>query len=287
MKYISIGASIIKQHLSFVQEKRSAFSKRTTTLLTRFEQCWQPHEGALEVSEGEYASLGGEPSLSLSFTQLFLSVLPQFPRLSCHNTLKDSLNSRENIPARLEPTYLVQLLERANVLGFKIDQSAKEQLMAMAASSTPTIQVSEDIADITLPDWRGGKPFASTWQVLRKFSFLPSLARNKIRMDVPSPQFIQNDLVTAFFGDFDSCVKDKEDKVMEDAVMENLTSSDPRLENTTMPDTRPDSTIKRRKTRGFHRQLPEKFKRLSAKDKRRAARRTRNVRTDCSKQSPT
>lgn len=197
MKFIAIGASVIKKHLDIVQPK--SCGRRTSTLLSRLEQKWDPtRQPLLEVSEGKFRLLATGPSFLLSYTQLFISVLRQFPHLSDHTALRD----RKSDPtfAQLDHTHLDRLLKRAEALGFKNDKTLARSLQSRA-TVTNSQNCARELATVNLPDWRGGRPFGSTLIILQQSCFLPSLVRSKVRMAIPTPEFIQNDLVEAFFGD--------------------------------------------------------------------------------------
>lgn len=196
IKFISIRASIIKTHLNIAQPKSNG--RRTTTLLSKLTQTWNPtKQPFVEVNKGRFRLLAGKPSLLLSYTQLFISMLRQFPQLSDHIALR---NRRSDAAfAQLDHKCLERLFNRANALGFKNNKvyTGKPPLQAFAPHSPSP---PKDLTTTNLSKWRGSKPFINTLFKLRKSCFLPSLAHNKVWITFPTPSFIQNNLVTSFFG---------------------------------------------------------------------------------------
>lgn len=197
MKYITIGAKIIKKHLD-VPTGRSGCHIRVTTLLQRLTDHWNPEcLPLIEVSEGYFMHLQAPTSPDLAFKQLFISVLRQFPFLSTDAALRDFRS--EAMPAYTDQHRLRLLFLRAKRLGYeniKIREGLQRPNGHIDLVQTPF----EATHPVPLADWRGGKPFVRTLLALERSSFLPTLGLSDISCEGVTPEFVQNDMMTAFFG---------------------------------------------------------------------------------------
>lgn len=69
MKYISIGASIIKQYLDIIPERKNLTSRRTTTIYSKLSQTYNSNYTPLiEVSEGHFYSLTESTSIQINLS---------------------------------------------------------------------------------------------------------------------------------------------------------------------------------------------------------------------------
>lgn len=198
MKYITIGAKILKTHLD-IQPKRATASVRSSTLYQRLTSQWSNRCQALvEVSEGYFQSLQGPPSPELAFKQLFVSVLRQFPFLSTEAALRDFRT--EVMPAYTDQFRLRRLLRRAKILGYdnpKIREGLDRAEGHIDLVKTPF----EAKLKGPIANWRGGKPYVRTLLTLEQVSFLPTIEQVCDALDEESAiKIVQNDIVTAFFG---------------------------------------------------------------------------------------
>lgn len=117
MKYITIGAKILKAQVDVPAERRNKCQRRESTLYERLFACWDKScTPLMETGEGQFRPLVDVPSPWLAFSQLFVSVLRQFPNLSTESPLRDF--RWEAMPASINPHYLHMLHRRACLLDF-------------------------------------------------------------------------------------------------------------------------------------------------------------------------
>lgn len=196
MKYICIGAKILRTHLDLPLEKESLFEPRETTLYERLASDWdETCQPLVEIDEGHFLPLLGESSPWIAFKQLFLSVLRQFPNLSTETPLRDF--RREAMPAGLSARYLSMLFQRASMLGFCNNKINKGLDRSLHYVQLPNFEprINEPISD-----WRGGKPFVRTFLASQKLAFLPTLRKRSAYFEGPTVEFVYKDLIDAFFG---------------------------------------------------------------------------------------
>lgn len=203
MKYMAIGAKVLQTHLDKPLE-RQASSRRESTLQERLRAQWHsPPMGLIEVEEGRFHQLIGPACPVLAFKQLFVSVLRQFHTLSTFTPLRDVRH--EVISSSVHKDSLCRLLKRARILGYSNTgiRNGIHDLGQRMDTSSAGPELSQP-----LKDWRGGKPFARTLLSLQTSSFLPQLLRKAplSARNTPSAEFIQWDLIEAFFGKSDYCI---------------------------------------------------------------------------------
>lgn len=214
MKYLSIGAKILKKHLD-IPPKRTASHGRDTTLYQRLTSHWNPACLPLvEVGEGRFLPIQGPACPGLAFKQLFVSVLRQFPFLSTETALRDF--RAEAMPAYTDQYRLRQLLRRAKTLGYeniKIFEGLQRAEGHIDLVKTPF----EAILPNPLAEWRGGKPFVRTLLALEKTSFLLTLQRAAVEPSGVTAEFVQNDLLNAFFGTYTFQIDTSRTCILEDS----------------------------------------------------------------------
>lgn len=117
MKYLSIGAKILKRHLDILP-KTNALRSRVTTLYQPLTSYWNTAcRPLIEVKEGRFIYLQGPTCPALAFMQLFVSVLRQFSFLSIEPALRDF--RAEAMPAYIDQHRLQRLLRPARLLGYE------------------------------------------------------------------------------------------------------------------------------------------------------------------------
>ncbi|RYP63169.1 hypothetical protein DL771_009400 [Monosporascus sp. 5C6A] len=229
MKYFSIGAKILQEHVEYVDAKKPRRrNEKRPTMFENLRNDWKPPERSVVRTGAEkYRTLSRPLTPELAYTELFLSALRDFPRLCTESPLQG--RQGEKLVAFLDGTYLERFRQTAKTLGF---QNAKLN------QDIPVTHIHQDIAapyshPNTMPDWRGGKPPTAVFKELQQVSFLPILYAGFEMMTTPSPRFVQNDFVRAFFGTFD--IQEHEDTEMSD---EPIHISEDRSEsrNFAMPD---------------------------------------------------
>ncbi|RYP01922.1 hypothetical protein DL764_006017 [Monosporascus ibericus] len=210
MKYFSIGAKILQKHVEYVDAKKPRRrNERRSTMFENLRNDWKPPERSVVRTGAEkYRTLSHPLTPELAYTELFLSALRDFPRLCTESPLQG--RQGEKLVAFLDGTYLERFRQTAKTLGF---QNAKLN------QNTPIIDIHQDIAapyshPNTMPDWRGGRPPTAVFKELQQVSFLPILYAGFEMTTTPSPRFVQNDFVRAFFGTFD--IQEHEDIEMRD-----------------------------------------------------------------------
>lgn len=203
MKYMAIGAKVLH---TYIDEPHTS-SCRRLTLRERLRAQWhRPPIGLLEVEEGRFRPLTGPACPDLAFKQLFVSVLRQFHTLSTVTPLRD--NRREAMNSSVHKDSLWRLLKRARILGYS-NTWIRNGIHDLGHRTDGTLSTGPELElGRPLTDWRGGKPFVRTLLALRTSSFLPQLIPKAPMSagEIPSAQFIQWDLIEAFFEKRDYCI---------------------------------------------------------------------------------
>ncbi|KAK7954382.1 hypothetical protein PG988_015076 [Apiospora saccharicola] len=124
MKYFSIGAKIIQEHVgeNYVSSRRGP----RLTLMRSVLRDWHQPAGKVENGEGHYYLTEGPMTEQLAYTQLFLSALRHFPRLSNESPRQDRCGEVMN--AKLGKEQLKRFCDGARQLGFgnpKLDHPAQ------------------------------------------------------------------------------------------------------------------------------------------------------------------
>ncbi|KAK8013341.1 hypothetical protein PG991_008934 [Apiospora marii] len=124
MKYFSIGAKIIQEHVgeNYVASRRGP----RITLMRLVLRDWRQPAGKVENGEGHYYLTEGPMTEQLAYTQLFLSALRHFPRLSNESPRQDRRGEVMN--AKLGKEQLKRFCDGARQLGFcnpKLDHPAQ------------------------------------------------------------------------------------------------------------------------------------------------------------------
>lgn len=201
MKYMAIGAKVLHTYI----DEPHASSCRKSTLKERLRAQWhRPPIGLIEVEEGRFRRLTGPACPDLAFKQLFVSVLRQFHTLSTFTPLRD--NRREAIISSVHKDSLWRLLKRARILGYS-NTGIRNGIHDLGHRTEGTLSTGPELGQ-PLTDWRGGKPFVRTILALQTSSFLPQLIQKAPMSvaEIPSAQFIQRDLIEAFFEKTDYCI---------------------------------------------------------------------------------
>lgn len=114
-----------------------------------------------------------------------------------------------------------------------------------------------------LASWRDGKPFGRTLLALQNSSFLPTLEQSQEMLDVPTAEFVQNDLINAFFGKHTFQIDHSKPEVF---IGHNHTTSyqtEPTMAE--MEDAIMQNAPPRRRTKGFrYKRIPRTAPRPSA-----------------------
>lgn len=194
MKYFGLGAKILQKHIEVLPTKSR---KHRPTLFQNLKDIWNAPRGAVcEVAEGETIELAATTP-EVSYLQLFVAALRDFLPLIHEYPLQDR-GEQEIISCDQDEQqyYRLKFIRLARNLGFH--NSKTKGVLPSAPRETP-----RDSISTTLPDWRGGKPSSSTFKALRSMAFLPQLFMCEKTSEVPSPCFVLNDFICAFFGSFE------------------------------------------------------------------------------------
>lgn len=217
MKYISVGAKILRRYL--VEVPRSGENKKDrqpcrkntgkATLLESLAADWTaPDTAYVESAHNEFSPLadGTRPTARFSFQLVFLIALRNFRHLynvnprqgtrhqgTQHQDIRDE-NIMRALAVRKWVTYLLQV---AVFLGFDNQKIRDGLAQCPGAGSAPDFEPkTEHVAH-----WSGGTPFAMTVGTLESDGFLPRLAQQQQPPgDRLSPAFVLDNILKAFFG---------------------------------------------------------------------------------------
>ncbi|KAK8036649.1 hypothetical protein PG993_008632 [Apiospora rasikravindrae] len=128
MKYFSIGAKIVQEHVgeNYVSSRKGP----RLTLMRSVLRDWRQPAGKVENGEGHYYLTEGLMTEQLAYTQLFLSALRHFPRLSNESPRQDRRGEVMN--AKLGKEQLKRFCDGARQLGFgnpKLDHPAQVDIV--------------------------------------------------------------------------------------------------------------------------------------------------------------
>jgi hypothetical protein len=189
MKYIGLGAGILRE---LVMEK-SETRKNQSTLFESLVKSWsRPEALTVEVGDGTFKELRGEPTADLAYTQLFIAALRHFPHLSSQSPRQDIRG--ETMPASVDPSRVASLLQLASSLGFDNSKIRGKSARPALSSQIPLFKPRNGPA----ADWRGGRPFTKTYFHLRETAFLDKVAEPPPNLGTPDPDFVFRDIVKSF-----------------------------------------------------------------------------------------
>ncbi|KAH8909467.1 hypothetical protein BR93DRAFT_956592 [Coniochaeta sp. PMI_546] len=216
MKYITIGAKILTQHVLDEIPLCKGRTKRSLTIFERLSSSWTPPEiTQVEAGDNDMKEIEEEASPSLAFMQLFLACLRLFA------WLQDAYAPREDWPEDnfkpgIQPPCVAYILHFAFVLGYRTTKILDAQSVPDHHPG-PRLNCPWE----AMPDWRGGRPFTRTFWALRSNGFLPKLTAIRCQ---PNPEFILLDMLTAFFGKHNITLKSRSEPSVES--VENMGSGD-------------------------------------------------------------
>ncbi|KAL7757083.1 hypothetical protein ACKLNR_014076 [Fusarium oxysporum f. sp. zingiberi] len=194
MKYISIGAKILRKYLMETPIRVPGEPRQPK--LTVFESlatCWSAEIRSIEVKDGEMSTSPEAPSAWFAYETVFLAALRDFARLSSEHPRQDVRG--ETMPAFAEASRIASLGQLAHQLGFK---NSKVQEMLEKPYGHPTVG-SYECKDGRPADWRAGIPFTKSYSQLRVQAFIPMLDSPVSKGDDVSPLFVIRDTFNAFF----------------------------------------------------------------------------------------
>ncbi|KAF4331949.1 hypothetical protein FBEOM_14269 [Fusarium beomiforme] len=194
MKYISIGAKILRKYL--METPIPVPGEPRQPKLTIFESlasCWSAEIRSIEVNDGEMSTSPEPPTAWFAYETVFLAALREFARLSSEHPRQDVRG--ETMPAFAEASRIASLGQLAHRLGFN---NSKIQDILANTHGHPTIS-SYQCKDGRPADWRAGIPFTKSYSQLRVHAFIPMLDSPVSKGDDVSPLFVIRDLFNAFF----------------------------------------------------------------------------------------
>ncbi|TVY67253.1 hypothetical protein Focb16_v009839 [Fusarium oxysporum f. sp. cubense] len=194
MKYISIGAKILRKYLMETPIRVPGEPKQPNlTVFESLASCWSAETRSIEVKDGEMSTSPDTPTAWFAYETVFLAALRDFARLSSEHPRQDVRG--ETMPAFAEASRIVSLGQLAYQLGFK---NSKVQEMLANPSGHPTVG-SYECKDGRPADWRGGIPFTKSYSQLRAQAFIPMLDSPVSKGDDVSSLFVIRDTFNAFF----------------------------------------------------------------------------------------
>ena len=183
MLYLSIAADIIWR-LILSQEIRQGARKERKSLRETLRSCWVASAPYVEVQEGEFRPAQGPPSFNLSYNQLILAALRQFPCLS---------KSEPKIEKGIKPlmsadaSCVALFHRRAMLLGFRTPAATRgAAVQAPPFHAVPWIAAQEmhgfdEAKFLHQVDRRWGRPHARAFQIIQTAAFLPTIAQRTAR----------------------------------------------------------------------------------------------------------
>ncbi|KAH7000877.1 hypothetical protein EDB80DRAFT_580501, partial [Ilyonectria destructans] len=191
MKYISIGAKIVRKYLMEVPTCK----RNKPTLFESLAGKWKsPGARYVEYEYGKFTQTCEAPTAWHAYTTVSLAALREFARLSFEHPRQDIRG--ETMPAFPEGPRINYLARLALQVGFdnlKIQETLETQ------SGHPEVAQYKP-QDGRPADWRGGIPFTKSYIQLRSQAFLPQLAISVSRGNSVSTLFVIRDVINAFFG---------------------------------------------------------------------------------------
>lgn len=175
LDYLRIADSIIRSHL-FPPDAIEASADANRSLVSILKQYWTPSMPYIELSEGQFQPAHGPASFWLSYNQLLLAALRQFPNLIKSRSRHDS---NQNWVATLDSASVRLFQRRAYLLGFRSNYLEPKflQEVPLALRLDPSV-VLGDPGPAESIDYRWGIPTASALGTIRQSAFLPCLARS-------------------------------------------------------------------------------------------------------------
>jgi hypothetical protein len=191
MNYYVIGIHIIKKHL---------FQKNLPqkTVYESLRKCWSAPETIwIERREGEFervSAVDGVDLFQMAYKQLLLFTWRHFPHLSEHQPRR--LPGQEPLGGTVDSSYCLELLRRAQLLGFNFKAAA-------SPSSLPQFSFDmyphKDLAPAgEVLGRRCGRPWIEQYEQLRTRLFLPNLSGPHKEGTYPPLLYVQADLLNAF-----------------------------------------------------------------------------------------
>ncbi|RYC82101.1 hypothetical protein BFJ63_vAg15001 [Fusarium oxysporum f. sp. narcissi] len=194
MKYISIGAKILRKYLMETPIRVPGEPRQPKlTVFESLASCWSAEIRSIEVKDGEMSTSPEAPSAWFAYETVFLAALRDFARLSSEHPRQDVRG--ETMPAFAEASRIASLGQLAHQLGFK---NSKIQEMLAKPYGHPTVG-SYECKDGRPADWRAGIPFTKSYSQLRVHAFIPMLDSPVSKGDDVSPLFVIRDTFNAFF----------------------------------------------------------------------------------------
>ncbi|KAK7591923.1 hypothetical protein V3481_006560 [Fusarium oxysporum f. sp. vasinfectum] len=194
MKYISIGAKILRKYLMETPIRVPGEPRQPKlTVFESLASCWSAEIRSIEVKDGEMSTSPEAPSAWFAYETVFLAALRNFARLSLEHPRQDVRG--ETMPAFAEASRIASLGQLAHQLGFK---NSKIQEMLAKPYGHPTVG-SYECKDGRPADWRAGIPFTKSYSQLRIQAFIPMLDSPVSKDDDVSPLFVIRDTFNAFF----------------------------------------------------------------------------------------
>lgn len=190
MKYISIGAKILRENLA-------PKSLRGTTLfrcLTQKDYWKAPKRSYMEIGKGNFVVLSSpiiEESY-LHYKQLFLAALRHFTELSTESALQDI--REEKIPARELKETKTYLNRLALCVGFDNPKIQKIRDNPSGEKRGPEYSLRK----ATSVEWRSGIPFTRTYLELESTGFLHRIKHWPQGM-AATPLLVFSDIINGFF----------------------------------------------------------------------------------------
>ncbi|PNP60901.1 hypothetical protein FNYG_14369 [Fusarium nygamai] len=194
MKYISIGAKILRKHLMETPIRVPGEPRQPKlTVFESLASCWSAETRSIEVKDGEMSTSPDTPTAWFAYETVFLAALRDFARLSSEHPRQDVRG--ETMPAFVEASRIASLGQLAHQLGFK---NSKVQEMLANPYGHPPVG-SYECKDGRPADWRAGIPFTKSYSQLRVQAFIPMLESPVSKDDDVSPLFVIRDTFNAFF----------------------------------------------------------------------------------------
>ncbi|RSL89850.1 hypothetical protein CEP52_014772 [Fusarium oligoseptatum] len=192
MKYISMGAKFLRKHfITPLQDKQLG----TPTLFQRLARDWSdPGAYYVEVADEKLEAVPtGRATAYRAYKHLFISALRNFARVTTNPPRQDVRG--ETMPSFPEKSRIRYLSRLAGSLGF---DNANIQEALDNQDGHPSIP--DYVPEAGTPaDWRGGIPFTKTYLSLQSLAFPPQLDTHVAPGKSPSPLFVMQDIINAFF----------------------------------------------------------------------------------------
>ncbi|KEY74077.1 hypothetical protein S7711_09959 [Stachybotrys chartarum IBT 7711] len=193
MMYLGIAAQIIWS-LLIPPELRTAARKKQKSLRATLKSCWISSAPYVEVEEGIFRRVHGSPSFDLTYNQVMLAAIRQFPYLSYQ---RPKMEPGEELAASPDPRCVALFRRRAHFLGLRnrlIQQSLDVWLPAFTFKQEPRDGVGES-ALLRRVECRWGRPSLRIFRAIQQVAFLPQL---QTASDI-SVEYILRNFMSTFF----------------------------------------------------------------------------------------